>query len=327
MGLLIFSIIFVLILAAVIGVMVTAFKKAKGLKNSAYSLCLLSLIGFGVLLFGCFTSVGANQVGIIYDELHGGVQDETYGEGLHIKSVFEHVTEISTANRSASLRTTGQTNDGQYATFELSIIYKIQKEDAGKFFRVTNDQDIHQEALNTLVKSCLQSSTIKYDIFELLSTGLETARIDFKDDLTDTLYDSYFVTVVDVSFDDIDGGTDVEAILQEKAEAEQKIKIAELAAQANLITAENQAEIEKTLADASAYAIKINGEAEGDAASAYIEKVEGMIDSLYQELSGSMTYKETTDLVLSIIFYDTWDGKLPEVLTSDSLSALIGSLI
>ncbi|MDE7161366.1 MAG: hypothetical protein K2N65_01260, partial [Anaeroplasmataceae bacterium] len=274
-----------------------------------------------------FTKVEANQVGIVYDETKGGVQDETYGEGVHSKSIFEHITQISTANRSASVTTTGQTNDGQYATFNLSIIYKIDKENAGKFYRVTNNTDIPAEALNTLVKACLQSSTIKYDIFELLSTGLETARIDFKEDLTKTLLDTYYVTLVNVSFDEIDGGTEVETILSQKAEAEQKIKVAELEASANLITAENQAQIEKTLAEATAYSIRIEGEANGEAANAYINKVQSLIDNLYTNTANTMTYKECTDIVLSIIFYDTWDGKLPEVLTNDSLSSLIGGLI
>lgn len=177
------------------------------------------------------------------------------------------------------------------------------------------------------MKACLQSSTIKYDIFELLSTGLETARVDFKEDLTKTLKDTYYITLVNVSFDDIDGGNEVETILSQKAEAEQKIKVAELTASANLITAENQAQIEKTLADATAYSIRIEGEASGEAASAYIDKVQTMIDTLYTNLGQNMSYQECTDIVLSIIFYDTWDGKLPEVLTSDSLSSLIGSLI
>ena len=44
-------------------------------------------------------------------------------------------------------------------------------------------------------------------------------------------------------------------------------------------------------------------------------------------LNNTLTYAECTDLVLSIIFYDTWDGKLPEVLTSDSLSSMIGGLL
>ena len=132
---------------------------------------------------------------------------------------------------------------------------------------------------------------------------------------------------MNVSFDEIDGGENVESILQQKAEALQKIEVAELEADANLITAENQAEIERTLADAEAYAIRVQGEANGEAASAYIAKVEGMIDNLHQNLGSTMSYKECTDLVLSIIFYDTWDGKLPEVLTSDSLSGLIGGLL
>lgn len=318
-------------LVAVVGIYfaVTAYRKKAKYKVSKrlYYLCPLGLLGFAILIFGSYTRIGANQVGIVYDELNGGIQDETYGEGLHYKSIFEQITEISTANRTASVRTTGQTNDGQYATFDISLIYCIKTEDAGKFYRVTNATDISIEALNTQVKACLQSSTIKYDIFALLSSGLETARLDFKNDLTATLYETYFITLVNVSFDDIDGGTEVESILQQKAEAEQRIKVAELEAEANLITAQNKAEIEKTLAEATAYATRVQGEANGEAASAYIDKVQKMIDDLNTSMSGTMTYKDCTDVILSIIFYDTWDGKLPEVLTSDSLSALIGGLI
>lgn len=303
-------------------------KKAKyKVSKGRYAVSLLGLLGMGILVFGMFTKVDANQVGIVYDELNGGVQDDTYGEGLHVKSIFENIIQISTANRSSKVVTTGQTNDGQYATFELSLIYKIEKDDAGKFYKITNNVDIPAEALNTLVKSCLQSSTINYDIFALLSTGLETARLDFKNDLKETLYETYYVTLVDVSFDEIDGGTEVEAILQQKAEALQKIDVAELEAEASLITATNQAEIQKTLADASAYAIRIEGEANGEAASAYVAKIQGMVDNLHTNLGSTMSYEQCADLVLSIIFYDTWNGELPEVLTSDSLSAMVGGMI
>lgn len=328
MVILIVSIILSLVLVGgIFGTIYILQQKRKRKNKKLYFLSLAGLLGMLILIFGSFTKVEANQVGIVYDELDGGIQDETYGEGVHRKSIFEHITQISTANRSASVRTTGQTNDGQYATFDLSIIYKIDKDNAGKFYRITNHTDIPAEALNTLVKACLQSSTIKYDIFELLSTGLETARVDFKEDLTKTLLETYYITLVNVSFDDIDGGAEVEAILSQKAEAEQKIKVAELEASANLITAENQAQIEKTLAEATAYSIRIEGEANGEAANAYINKVQALIDSLYVNTSNTMSYKECTDIVLSIIFYDTWDGKLPEVLTSDSLSSLIGGLI
>lgn len=299
-------------------------KRIYTLKSVGYS--LLSFAWLLILLFGCFVKVGANEVGIIYHDQKGVLQETKY-EGFQTKSIFEHITTISTKNRSAKLTTTGQTSDGQYATFELSLIYRIDKADAGKFFKVANATDISSEALNTIVKSCLQSSTIKYDIFELLSTKLEVARVDFREDLAEELMAKYFITLVDVSFDDVDAGEKVEEILKAKAESVQRIEIAERQAEADLITAENKAEIERTLADAEAYSITKVGGAKGEAESAYVDKVKAMIDNLEANTSGTLTYKECTDIVLGIIFYDTWNGELPEVLTSDSLSAMIGGLI
>ena len=294
------------------------------LKSVGYS--LLSCACLLILLFGKFCKVNANEVGIIYDDRYGVMQNVKY-EGFQMKSIFEHVTTISTQNRSAKLTTTGQTSDGQYGTFELSLIYRIDRTDAGKFYKKANASDISMDALNTIVKSCLQSSTIKYDIFELLSTKLEVARIDFREDLADELMDKYFITLVDVSFDDVDAGEKVEEILKAKAESLQRIEIAERQAEADLITAENKAEIERTLADAEAYSITKVGGAKGEAESAYVDKVKAMIDNLETNAGGTLTYKEFTDIVLGIIFYDTWNGELPEVLTSDSLSAMIGGLI
>ena len=295
--------------------------------RKGYKFIPLSLLSFVIILFDSFTTIPANSVGIIYDEVQGGVQERTYNEGFHAKSVFEHITTISTANRSALVRTTGQTNDGQYATFELSIIYKIKKEDAGKFYKVANDSDIPQDALDTIIKSSLQSSTIKFNIFELLSTELENARIDFKNDLEKALYENYSITLVDVAFDDLDGGEEVEAILQKSAKAQQEIDIAKLEAEANLITANNESEVKKILADASAYAITQEGEAQGMAANAYVNNIVKMIDGLYENMQGTLTYEQCSSMVLSIVFYDSWNGELPEVLTSDSLSSMIGSLI
>ena len=283
------------------------------------------------LLFGTFTKVKANEVGIIYDDRYG-VLEKTYTEGFKSKSIFEHITKISTANRNSTIETSGQTNDGQYANFIVSIIYRIDSADAGKFYKKTSSKDLNADQLNSLVKQSLQSSTIKYDIFELLSEGLEVARADFETNLRQSLMANYYVTLVSATFDDVDAGENIELILQQKAEAQQKIDIAKKDAEANLIKAENdvavaekKAEEERILAEAEAYAIKTKGEATAETATAYTTKIMDMIDAM-QTASG-LTYSESAELVLSIVFYDTWDGKLPETLTSDSLSSLIGSLI
>lgn len=296
-------------------------------------------------------NVGANEVGIVINDF-SGVQDWTYGEGVHIKSMFDHVHSISTSNRSSKIETYSQTSDGQSAQFEISIIYNIESDDAGRFFRKTNGSEIKEEQLNTIVKQNLQTSTSVYNIFDLLSEGLETARVAFETNLRKSLADEYYITLTKASFDDIDAGDEVEAILKKKAEADQEIEIAKKEAEAAQIKATSDASVQKTLAEAEAYATTVKGKAAGDAASAYIKSVQSMVNRLYCSLNGVadaditidkdgyvtsfkpvetskevMSYSKCASLILGIIFYDTWDGKLPEVLTSDSLSAMIGALI
>lgn len=330
MTLLIVSIVLsVVTLSIILGIAIYAITEGESPLNLLWG--LLSPLWMLLLLFGSFCKVGANEVGIIYDD-RSGVLDETIGEGFGTKSIFWHITKIGTYNRTAKVTTTGQTNDGQYATFELSIVYKIESANAGKFYKQTNNTELNQDQLETLVKQSLQSSTINYDIFNLLSEGLETARIDFENTLRDSLMTNYHVTLVSTSFDDVDAGENIETILQQKAEAEQKIEIAKKEAEADLITAENQVKIaeqeavvKQTLADAEAYAVKTKGEADAETATAYVNKINDMITNI-QDNTG-LEYKESAELVLSIVFYDTWNGELPQVLTSDSLSSLIGSLL
>lgn len=329
------------------------YKSGKDVKTGNKSWFALLLIPFvWALLPICnsFVTINANEVGIVYDEMQGGIQTDTIGEGFHTKTIFQRITTISTANHSASISTYGQTSDGQSAQFQISIIYDIDKSNAGNFFRKTNATDISSEQLNTVVKQNLQTSTSQYNIFDLLSEGIETARVTFETNLKSSLASEYYITLSKASFDDVDAGDEVEAILKQKAEADQKIAIAEKEAEANLITAKNKAEITKTLADAEAYATKVNGQAAGEAANAYIKSVTNMVNTIYVNVNGideslvtkdengyivafpkpsteALTYSQCADIVLSIVFYNTWNGQLPNVLTSDSLSALIGSLI
>lgn len=295
-------------------------------KSQLWRLALVPLAGLPmlILLFGTFTKVGANEVGIIYDDRYG-ILNETLGEGFHQKSIFQHVTKISTTNRDKFIETASQTDDGQYAQFEISITYAIEGDDASRFFKKVGGPDMIDDQLMGLIEKDLQATTIAYNIFDLLSEGLETARVSFENRLSESLYQEYGITLRYAVFKDVDAGTEVENILKAKATAEQQIAIAVKQAEAEKITAENEAEIKKILAEAEAYAIKVAGDAQGDAASAYVNHVLGMIDNLCEQTG--LAYADSANIVLSIIFYNTWDGILPSVLTSDSLSALIGSLI
>ena len=58
--------------------------------------CLIGLVWLSIILFGCFSNVGANKVGVLYNPLKGGIQDEILGEGFRMKSPLEKVYKIST---------------------------------------------------------------------------------------------------------------------------------------------------------------------------------------------------------------------------------------
>ena len=333
MSLLIWSII-LSVLAALILLGVAAYNIMEN-DWSKWSL-LITLFGGAfmlLLLFGSFTKVKANEVGIIYDD-RKGVLEEVKFEGFQTKSIFEHITRISTTNKTAQITVSGQTNDSAYADFIITLVYKIESVNAGKFYKATSSKDIATEQLSSMVKEALQSSTIKFDIYSILGDKLEDVRIDFTNNLTQIMLERYSITLVSTSFDDIDAGERIENIIKNKAEALQQIEIAEAEKQkaqvekeTELIKAETEAQAQKIKAEAEAEVKKIEADAEAYKVETEKTAVTDMIDTLYAKYQSSLTYEQCAEIVLQTIFYERWDGKLPEVLTSDSLSSLIGSLI
>lgn len=290
-------------------------------------------LGMLLLLFGTFTKIRANEVGIIYDDRHGVLEEVKY-EGFQSKSIFEHITKISTTNKTSQITVSGQTSDSAYADFIITVVYKIEAVNAGKFYKETANKDIATDQLTSMVKEALQSSTIKYDIYSILGDKLEVVRLDFTENLRNIMMERYSITLISTSFDDIDAGERIENIIKNKAEALQQIEIAEAEKQkaqveqeTELIKAETQAQAQKVKAEAEAEVKKIAADAEAYKVETEKTAVTDMIDSLYNKYNQTLTYNECAEIVLQTIFYEKWDGKLPEVLTSDSLSSLIGSLI
>lgn len=283
---------------------------------------LLGLLWLVIVLFGMFTSVSKNSVGIVYDELRRGIQDETLGEGLHLITPFQKIYTIETINKTQSITVAGQTSDSIYADFQITIIYRIEKDNAGKFFRRTNAGDIDGIQLNSVTRETLQAVSIKYDIYGILGEDLETMRQEFTQKLAQNMLDRYYITIISTSFDDVDAGERIEEIIRSKGEALQQIEIEKL----NKEKAEIQREILKIEAETQAEIVRIAAQAQADKIEFEKKAIANMITQ-YIEAFPSLTEKEVATIILQTIFYEKWDGKLPEVVTGDSLEALIGSLI
>lgn len=333
MSILILSIILSITLMLGIFIVVLYFQHKGRLNKRAFMFVPLGLLAMLLLLSECFVTIKANEVGIVYDEF-GGLQEEVKYEGFQTKSIFQHITRISTSNRTAQIKIDAQTVDSSFATFSITIIYKVEAANAGKFYKSTNSVEISQQQLSSLVKEALQSSSIKYEIYSILGDKLEEVRVDFTENLKEIIFERYNITLISTSFDEIDAGTRIEEIIKNKAEALQQIEIAEaekqkatIDAETKKIQAEAEAAVEKIKAEAEAEIVKIAADAEAYKVEKEKTAIIEMIDSIYQQYNSSLTYEQCSEIVLQTIFFDKWNGELPEVLTSDSLSSLIGSLI
>lgn len=324
MGLIITAIILTIIITAliIIGVKTCGFEESWDKEVKVGAWFLLGFIPMLTILFGIFTIIPANTVGIVYDQLNGGVQEWSYGEGLVLKTPFQNITKISTANRISKVTTYAQTEDSIYAEFEVSIIYKITADNVGAFYKRTNSIDITDNQLESLVKLNLQKTTINYDIYGVLGADLDLVRMQFRQELEASLLENYFITLISVSIDDVDAGSRIEDIIRTKGEALQQIEIAELERQ--------RAEIEalklQIEANADAEVIRILAQAQADKTEIEKSAIIEVIDQ-YSLAFPTLTEQEVARIVLQIIFYETWDGVLPTVWGSDSLGIIVDGLL
>lgn len=326
-------ILFVVFLAGAIGI-IANYKHKYGSK--VYFSILAAPLAFLILLFGSFTTVGANEVGIIFDELNGGVLEETYGQGLHAKSPFRHVTTISTTNRTSYIEVYSQTEDSIFAKFEITVIYNIETNNAGLFYRTTGSVDISSQQLNSIVKKNLQSITTQHNIFDIMGVSLEEVRAAFRDVLSNDLMNIYHITLVSVSIDDVDAGTEIEQIIQDKAKAIQQIEIAQqekarqdVINETNRIKAEIDAEIALIKAQSDFAVAEKQAEAQAVLNAAAVNAIQTMYDLQFETpaeklefetngTGGYLTIQEVSTIVIKQLYYDVWDGKLPTVITDGS---------
>ena len=83
-------------------------------------------------VFGCFvvTIVGAGDTGVKFNLLADGVQEDKFGEGIHLKAPWVRVDKFNTRTQEGtdSIRTV--TQEGLYVTLDITILYRINSDKA-----------------------------------------------------------------------------------------------------------------------------------------------------------------------------------------------------
>lgn len=306
---------------------------------------ILAVFGLFVVGLGMFVTVNANEVGIVYDPLSGGLQEESFDEGLHFKAPWVEVTKISTKLRESTFEVfaqTGQifdtngnpTGGGQFVTYNVTLQYKITVLDAYTFYKNFGSNIVPESTLQARIREALQDKSTDYDVFSILKGALNDVRLDTEGALSESLK-SLGISVDSFIINDVDAGVNIEQVVENEATAAKQKEIAIKEQEAALIREETErlkAEIQ-----AEQLIIEATAEAEAEALlkSVTVNAINVMYAGQFDEedirlsfetdgTGGFLTIQEVADIVIEQLYYDTWDGVLPEVIAgSDGLSIIL----
>lgn len=213
--------------------------------------CLLGFLWLVLIIFGCFTTIGANQVGIMYNAFKGGIQSEVLGEGFRSKTPFDKVYKISTEVQEFTFEDISvQTNDSQYVNAIIQLQVRIDKTQSFEYFKKYGNKqlkDISSILSNTTQKQ-LEQVTTQYNIMEVLGEKRdEIVNKTLEGIKNELLKDG--ILVERIILVDTDAGDTIEIAIQNEASAKKQAETAkylkekaELEGEAKVIEAQKEKE-------------------------------------------------------------------------------------
>lgn len=263
MGLIITSLIFTISTIFLLGIRYDS-SKSYG-DELSYKIGARSLLGFlwlSIILFGCFKIIPANSVGIEYNPLKGGVQEDTLQEGFKVKNPLTKVYVISNKVQELQFDNVSvQTNDSQWVNSIIQVQINIDKNKASTYFAKYGDKDLQDIAniINSTIQKQFESVTVRYNIMELLGEK----RNDIINETYQLAYDELYkdgIILNRLILIDTDAGDDIEKAIAKEAVAKKNVDTAEykkqqaqLEGEAKVIEAQKQKEanelLSKTLTD------------------------------------------------------------------------------
>ena len=251
------------------------------------------LIAAFIVISSCITQVPTGHTGVI--TTFGKVSDHTLDSGMHFILPWQKVVKMDNRIQRATESLSCFSSDIQEVSMLYTLNYQISQKDAMTIYR-TIGSDYYNTVIVPTVQEVVKVCTAKYTAEELVSERTDLA-LAIETSLSDKLSD-YNIMVNSTAIENMDFTEAFTNAVEAKQVAQQNKLKAETEAQQKVIEAKADADVKQIEADAEAYQLVKKAEAEAEA---------------YRMISESLTEK-----VLTKMYYDNWDGKLPNVVTDGS---------
>lgn len=246
----------------------------------------LSLFCLVFILFGCFTNIGANRVGIVYNPFKNGIQNYTLNQGYKMKSPFTKVYKINTeVNELTFNNISVQTNDSQFVNAIIKAQVQIDATQAFEYFSKYKDKSLEDisSILSATMQKQLETVTTQYNIMDVLGAKRDEIVNKSLTLIQDELIKDG-ISVLRITLVDTDAGEQIEKAIANEAVAKKEAETAEYKKQ--------KAQLE--------------GEAK-------------VIEAQKNKEANELISKTLTDKLLMEKFIEKWDGKLPTVTGGETM--------
>lgn len=259
------------------------------------------LLIFFIFMITCIKTIQPGYAGIVYD-MNGGLENTTLSQGMHLIPPWKQVTSYPISTETVYFSKSNSeggnndesvnpgTGDGKTVNMDVSYTYHY---DVNKLphiftkFRGQSAEDISNNYIRQYMKDAINGVTTQYGVFDIYGTKRqEVANKIYKDFEAKTKADG--IVVESFSIVEVRPDSDTMKGIQEKVNAEQALKTAQIK--------QEQAKV-----DAETAILKAQGEAK---ANQILEQ------SINQDL---INYNK----------WNKWDGKLPSTVAGADSSILI----
>lgn len=277
-------------------------------KSGAFIVVLIVVLA--AQLANSFTRVPVGSTGIMVT--FGRVQDgSTLSEGLHFHVPFaQEIVSLDNRIQKLELNTEAFSKDIQTVSAKLAVNYRLRPEMSFAVYK-THGTNYEQNIIIPATHEVLKSVSAQYTAEELISKRAESSD-KMRDELDSKLTDMG-ITVTDFNILDFDFSEDFINAVEAKQVAEQVKKKAATENETAIAQAEREKQVAIKKAEADAEKVRIEAEAKANAVKLAAEAEAFRLQSINENL---------TDYTIRNTIAENWDGKLPAVVGSDSMSIM-----
>ena len=257
-------------------------KKVRIKPNKKLPLSIIPLIL--CVVCSCIVFIPANTVGIRWSAF-SGTSETTLDEGIAIKTPVDKIYQIPTTVQEKMMENVAvQTLDAQWVSMSLNIKYQVDNANAYKVFKNYKTLDnLDVNLISNVTQRSVEEVTTKYNVIDILGEQRNDIYIEIENILKEKLAQEG-VTLKFITIIETDAGEEIEKAIAQEAVAKKAVETAEQ-------------EKKKSEIDAQTKLIKAEGEAKAN----------------------EIKTKQLTDEILTEMFIEKWDGKLPTVSGSEDM--------